>query len=201
MDKKRFKDLLTDLYEKYNPDHLVLVDDLVQRYHDTPYSAIDIIFVKYNHPSRPHYDPIKSTTDYKMDLLKAYEAGARPFRDVDLKAVSIVPQEPAPDEREEVKKFVEEKMVSVDLLVAQKVEEALSKAKSQEDIDFTVTTDNIGEEVIMPNKWHLASLGINARLILRTKSGKTAPFIVKDIIYDSFSFEDKALVMIHLEKA
>ena len=84
MDKNRFRDLLADLYTKYNSDHLKYVDELVSRNYDSPYPAVDSIFIKYNHKSASHYDPVKATVEYKIDLLKAYESGKRPFREVDL---------------------------------------------------------------------------------------------------------------------
>jgi hypothetical protein len=84
MDKNRFKDLLTDLYEKYNKPHLVYVDKLVQENYESPFALVDSIFMKYNHKSMSHYDPVKADAQYRIQLLKDYEAGKRTFRDIDL---------------------------------------------------------------------------------------------------------------------
>lgn len=201
MDKKRFRDLLTDLYQKYNPAHLPYVDELVERNHGSPYAAIETIFRKYNHKNLPHYDPVKATDQYRIDLLKAYEAGGRPFRDVDLEvdAASRVEVPPAP----EVKgPSPEEREKEVERRVAAKVDEAIAALhkKADDGIDYTITMDNVGEEVLLPNKRHLASLGIGARLVLRSATGKPLGFVIKDITYDSFSLEDKVLVMVHLNR-
>jgi len=219
MDKNRFKELLTDLYEKYNKGHLIYVDELVQRNHDSPFPAIDSIFLKYNHKNMPHYDPVKSTDQYKIELLKDYEAGRRTFRDVDLVKEATEHKEESEekqvlDKQEEVEKLTDEKVNKATKEMLEKVSELMAKEvdastkKAIDDfrkfiddgVDYTITMDNLGEDVILPNKRHLASLGINARLIVRTVSGKAVGLVIKDIAYDSFSLQNKVIVSIHLEK-
>lgn len=199
MDKERLKDMLTDLYEKYNPAHKIYVNDLVDKYHSSPYAAIDAIFRKYNHKNLPNYDPAKSTDEYKIDLMKAYEAGGRPFLKVDLQMDSEEHAETPTEVNEVEKKRSEE-------LSEERMQEIVNGAidayqkKQEKSIEYTVTRDNVGEEIILPDMQHLASLGINTRLVVRTVSGKIAGFVVKDVTYDSFTLDDKVLVMIHLQK-
>lgn len=222
MDKQKFKDLLTDLYTKYNKAHLIYVDELVQRNHDAPFAAVDSIFLKYNHKNMSHYDPVKSTNQYKIELLKEYEAGKRTFREVDLlkeaSASKEAIEEKVVDQDKEKQKQVEElvtqkvqgatkeTMDAVNELMGKEVKAATERAIKEfqkfidDGVDYTVTMDDIGEEVVLPNKRHLASLGINARLIVRTESGKPVGLVIKDIAYDSFSLESKVIVSIHLEK-
>ncbi len=218
MDKARFKDLLTDLYEKYNKAHLVYVDDLVQRNYDSPFAAVDSIFLKYNHKSMSHFDPEKATNEYKIELIKSYEAGNRPFREVDIRKEAEAHQE---NKEEEIVKKVEEQKKEVDELLNEKVktladevmqavrkemgvlkENALNELRKSSDdsVDYIVTIDDVGEDVVLPNKKHLAALGMNARLIVRSVSNKAIGLIIKDIAYDSFSLENKVIVSIHLEK-
>jgi hypothetical protein len=218
MDKNRFKDLLTDLYQKYNPEHIKYIDELVARNHDSPYAAIDSIFMKYNHHSMAHYDPVKSTDEYKIQLVKDYEAGKRTFKEVDLAseatAHKVVEEEKQVKvAQEEVKKIAGDKVSEVTSEMMEKVKELMSKeserimqkalesAKRDEDIDYTVSMDNVGEEVVLPNKKHLSALGINTRLIVRGKeSGRPIGLVIKDIAYDSFTSEKNVIVSIHLEK-
>ncbi len=221
MNKDRFRDLLTDLYEKYNPDHVKYIDELVERNHDSPYSAIDSIFMKYNYKSMAHYDPLKSSDEYKLTLIKDYEAGKRPFKEVNLvqEANVVKETERKQDEeqvkatKDEVKKITEEKvteakqgmleqvnaMVKKEMTAA--IEEAMTVFRKSEDIDYTVTMDNVGEDVVLPNKKHLAALGINARLIVKGKnSSRPIGLVIKDIAYDSYTSEKHVIVSIHLEK-
>ena len=218
MDKNRFRDLLADLYTKYNSDHLKYVDELVSRNYDSPYPAVDSIFIKYNHKSASHYDPVKATVEYKIDLLKAYESGKRPFREVDLikdaaEQKDVVEEAEVKVKKEEVEKLTDEKVGKASEKMAGQVLEVLKKevevmvgkAKAEleklmdNDVTYTVTMDDLGVEVILPNKKHLAALGIGTRLIVRTKDDKPIGLVIKDIAYDSFLGE-KVDISIHLER-
>lgn len=218
MDKNRFRDLLTDLYEKYNPDHIKYIEELVVRNHDSPYAAIDSIFMKYNHASMGHFDPIKSTDEYKIQLVKDYEAGKRTFKEVDLVREAttqkvVETQKQVKVAQEEVEKIAESKVTEVTNEMMEKVAELVAKESErvaqkmakelavEDTVDYTVSMDNVGEEVILPNKKHLAALGINTRLIVKGKeSGRPIGLIIKDIAYDSFTSEKNVIVSIHLEK-
>ena len=218
MDKNRFRDLLADLYTKYNSDHLKYVDELVSRNYDSPYPAVDSIFIKYNHKSASHYDPVKATVEYKIDLLKAYESGKRPFREVDLikdaaEQKDVVEEAEVKGKKEEVEKLTDEKVGKASEKMAgqvlevlkKEVEVVVGKAKAEleklmdNDVTYTVTMDDLGVEVILPNKKHLAALGIGTRLIVRTKDDKPIGLVIKDIAYDSFLGE-KVDISIHLER-
>lgn len=216
MDKNRFKDLLTDLYEKYNPEHIKYIDELVSRNHDSPYAAIDSIFMKYNHRSMSHYDPVKSSDEYKVQLVKDYEAGKRTFKQVDLvqeatthkeieeeKQVKVVQEEVKKIAEDRVSEVTNEMMERVKELVAKEAEKIVQKKMKDmsDDVDYTVSMDSVGEEVVLPNKKHLAALGINTRLIVKGKeSGRPIGLIIKDIAYDSFTSDKNVIVSIHLEK-
>lgn len=214
MDKNRFKDLLTDLYTKYNKPHLVYVDKLVQENYESPFVLVDSIFMKYNHKSMSHYDPTKAGEQYRIQLLKDYEAGKRTFRDIDLikeaeeRRLAEQGQQESPEKV--VEKMTDDKIGQATKSILENVSEEISKATSKavedfkktmdDGVDYTITMDDVGEDVILPNKRHLAALGINARLFVKSVSGKLVGFTVKDISYDSFSLGDKVSVTIHLEK-
>lgn len=216
MDKNRFKDLLTDLYEKYNPEHIKYIDELVSRNHDSPYAAIDSIFMKYNHRSMSHYDPVKSSDEYKVQLVKDYEAGKRTFKQVDLvqeatthkeieeeKQVKVVQEEVKKIAEDRVSEVTNEMMERVKELVAKEAEKIVQKKMKDmsDDVDYTVSMDSVGEGVVLPNKKHLAALGINTRLIVKGKeSGRPIGLVIKDIAYDSFTSDKNVIVSIHLEK-
>lgn len=204
IDKGRLKNLLTDLYEKYNPSHLIFVDELAERYKDSPYSAVDMIFFKYNHKNLPHYDPAKATEQYKIELLKAYQQGDRPFQKVDLVTdaqesvmfeAKQVDADQADAHREQQAQVAEEKVVQVVKNIIIETQRAYD-----ESIDYTVTVEGTDEKVILPTNRFLASMAINTRLILKTESGKIMGFMVKDVTYDFFSSDNKVLAMVHLQR-
>lgn len=227
MDKGALKNLLTDLYEKYNPSHLEYVDDLVERYSESPYMAIDTIFFKYNNPRLPHYDPEKSTDEFKLMLLREYESGNRVFKDMDIArdAQSVKNHEDEKRQKEEEekrrveqellkrqqeidstiqktskeqRKELEESLQSTLREFEAKVQNIINENLQKEDIDYSVQVD-YKEGVILPNKKHLAALGMNARIIAKgEESGKPVGLIIKDITYDCFSFDDKVMVQIFL---
>jgi len=198
MDKGKLKDLLTDLYEKYNPSHLTYVEELAENYKDSPYSAIDMILLKYNHKNLPNYDLNKSKEQYKIDLLKAYERGERPFQQTDLASDAQETIEPVQEQVEAKKQQVllsEEKMTEI---VANVV--ASAQKAADDSVEYTVTVEGAGEDVVLPGNRFLASMAINTRVILRAASGKIMGFTVKDVTYDFFTISSKTLVMIHLQK-
>jgi hypothetical protein len=199
MDKENLKNLLTDLYNKYNPAHLVHVDELAERYKDSPYSAIDMIFLKYNHRNLPHYDPNKSKEQYKIDLLKIYESGGRAFQNVDLAADALETSEP---EQKKIENRKEQQVLLSEQRMSDIANDVVSsnQKKRDEAIEYTVTVDGAGENLQLPSSRFLASMAPNTRVILRAESGKIMGFIVKDVTYDFFSLDSKVLAMIHLQR-
>ena len=77
MTKENFKNLLTDLYNVYNPANLQYIDDLVERYSRMEFDAVKNIFLKYNRKSAAYYNPELDTDSYIINLIKEYEAGSR----------------------------------------------------------------------------------------------------------------------------
>lgn len=84
MEKVNFKNLLTDLYNIYNPANIQYVDDLVERYNRMEFDALKNIFIKYNRKSASYYDPSIGTDEYVLNLIKEYESGLRSLENVTL---------------------------------------------------------------------------------------------------------------------
>jgi len=84
MTKENFKNLLTDLYNVYNPANLQYIDDLVERYSRMEFDAVKNIFLKYNRKSAAYYNPELDTDSYIINLIKEYEAGSRSWESVTL---------------------------------------------------------------------------------------------------------------------
>ena len=85
MEKTKFKNLLTDLYNIYNPANLQYIDDLVERYARLEFDALKNVFIKYNNKAFPYYDSEVGTDQYILNLIKEYESGLRSLKDVNIK--------------------------------------------------------------------------------------------------------------------
>ena len=86
MRKEQFNDLLTDLYTAYNSDYIKYIPSLVEKNHGgLEVDAVMMIFMKYNHSSAAHYDPVKSTDQFAIDLVNQYSNGKRTLKDWSLK--------------------------------------------------------------------------------------------------------------------
>jgi len=100
MEKINFKNLLTDLYNIYNPANIQYVDDLVDRYNRLEFDALKNIFIKYNRKSASYYDSSVGTDEYIYNLIKEYEAGLRSLENVTLQDHII--EKPEVIEKQEV---------------------------------------------------------------------------------------------------
>lgn len=86
MRKEQFTDLLTDLYTAYNADYLKYIPSLVDKHSGgMEIESVITIFMKYNHNSAAHYDPVKSTDQYAINLAKEYSEGKRTLKNWSLK--------------------------------------------------------------------------------------------------------------------
>lgn len=220
MQKDKLTNLLNDLYEKYNTDHLQYVPSLVDKYSSSPYQAIEMVFFKYNHPSLPNFDPVKSTEPYIIQLIKDYEAGKRTFKQIDIiqdaqkskeqnvmvveeertktsKEIAERVKETNEQQKEELAKFIDNKIEAFKKTIT----EIMNEKNKDENVEYTVIVSNTDETVILPNKKQISNLGINSRIIAKTESGKPIGLIIKDITYDSLTSDDKVIISIFLERS
>jgi hypothetical protein len=84
MEKEKFKLLLTDLYNLYNPANIQYVDDLVEKYNRLEFDALKNVFIKYNRKSAAYYDANIGTDKYIHNLIKEYNAGLRSLENLKL---------------------------------------------------------------------------------------------------------------------
>jgi hypothetical protein len=197
MKKEKFKILLEDLYGLYNPEHLKYVDSLVDRYHETPYSAVDMILMKYNHPTFSHYDPFMASDDYKLELIRQYATGERPLLDLNL-ASEAKKHKDELKEKETIPNKLENGISDMERRLFE-----LEKRLLEDEIEYTVIVNNLDKQgdPVLPNKKQLAALGVGARMVLSLSTGNIAGYSIKDIIYDSVSIPDKVSVTIFIERA
>lgn len=108
MKKEDFKELLTDLYAAYNPDYIKYIPQLVEKYHRQEFSAVEMVLLKYNHESKPHYDPDKANDEYVHSLINDYSEGNRSLKGFTLEMEIKRRQEAEANKTEEQKRLEEE---------------------------------------------------------------------------------------------
>jgi ElaB/YqjD/DUF883 family membrane-anchored ribosome-binding protein len=225
MKKEHFKLLLIDLYTAYNQDHLQYIDDLVERYSNgLEHDAIDTIFLKYNRKTASHYDPQKSTDEYRLQLIKDYSEGKRTLQgwianDIQEDKTAEL-QKKIEEENQKVKQnldslkdqFSEREKQIVDFY-EKKIGEITNQIQNIKPIEKTITqtvhqnssirisTNYTESKLILPNKETLACLGIGTMLVVKSEAGKTIGLKIKDIIYDCVSDANgKPIIEIILDK-
>lgn len=78
MNKQYFEELLTHLYQIYNPSKTSDVPFLVEKYgglNGLEFDAIKTFFLKYNQRSNSNYDPEVGTDRYVNGIIKEYSNG------------------------------------------------------------------------------------------------------------------------------
>ncbi len=212
MKKENFSNLLTDLYQLYNPEYLQYVPDLVDKYHRMEHSAVEMIFLKYNHKNSPFYDEEKYTEAYIIKLIKEYEQGNRILKDAKLvekkkeedlqkykiendtkkiseevgKKIDEVKEETAKRE-EETQKIISEYQKALEGLNKQLSEQKPQNNSHFDAVDIKINLFYTESEIKLPNKEILASLGIGSRILVVNSENKPIGLEVKEITYDCIS--------------
>ncbi len=229
MKKDNFRNLLTDLYNIYNPASLIYVDDLVEKYSRLEFDSLKNIFIKYNRKTSPYYNPEFDTDKYAISLIREYEGGSRSLQNVNLKEqyqekVENLEQK---SKEEDIKKIetlqkevageVDKKIQTIEKSFDEKeqsfktslekiykdFEEKLTALReSTDDVTIRIFNTNSNSELELPNKKIIAGLGKGSRLILRDEEGKMIGMEIVDVTYDGVSdINGKPLVEVYLEKA
>lgn len=217
MHKENFKNLLTDLYNIYNPANLSYVDDLVERYSRMEADAVKNIFIKYNHKSAEHYNPDLGTDDYIINIIREYEGGSRVLQNVNIKADSIAKKQseqektkPVPQQtvleftkdiksefskkEDELKKSFQEQTESIKNFAKEEIQKfndeikkAIETSTKAQEPTVRVFSTYTNTELQLPNKKYLASLGIGARIITTDENKKVIGLEISDITIDYVS--------------
>ena len=207
MEKSKFTNLLTDLYNIYNPNGKEHIPELVELYSRYEFDSVKKIFIKYNHRRQSFYDPKVGGDDYVIQLVKDYGNGERPFQNYKLITTE--------DKRlEELKKREEqstEKFTGFKSELAGEVEEQVTKMKefllktekevakkvgaihelmsSDTDFDIKILLQETDEELDLQDKEKLVGLGIGARLVMKNKEENIFGLEITDILCDFVSNE------------
>jgi len=126
MESNRFKELLTDLYNIYNPDKLSDIERIVSQYNGREFDAIKTVYIKYNFRQSPSYDSNLGTDKHVKSLIENYSQGNR------ILALDFINNQKQNQEKkriEEQNKLVQEK---IKIELQKQIEEEEKKNKIKE---------------------------------------------------------------------
>jgi len=207
MEKANFNNLLTDLYNIYNPNGKEHIPELVELYNRQEFDAVKKIFIKYNHRRQPFYDSNIGSDDYVIQLVKDYAAGKRTMQEYKLITVEerreqeLQKREQQSDKKltglkseltgeigEQVKKM-QDFLSETEKEVAKKVAAIHELMNSDPDFDVKIILQETGEELDLQDKTKLVGLGIGARLVMKNKEENIFGLEIVDILCDFVSQE------------
>lgn len=214
MKKEQFSQLLTDLYQAYNPDYVQYVPQLVERYSGIEFAAVEMVIIKYNRKNASFYDPEKDSNEYKLALIKDYSEGKRTLQGLKLEEIQKEDKNAAENKKlqENINKTIEElanDFSKKEKAYEEQIEELKKLASAEprksglyDDIEIKIISNYTENQVKLPNKDTLVGLGVGARIITSTPDGsKVIGLKVVDIIYDCVSdFNGKQIIEIILDK-
>lgn len=207
MNKESFKTLLEDLYNMYNPQEANKIEEnqLIEKYNGREYDAVHMTILKYNNKNSLYHDPKRNELSYVQYLINEYDKGNRVL--IEEKEEQDKKKEEKP-ETENIKQEVDDKFKDIDERLSgldqkiEKLEKNIRKSKESgkskvDDIPVEVNIINTEEEVDLPNKYVLLSLGENARFITKTQNGNIIGLRIKDILLQNI---DTTSIEITVEK-
>ena len=219
MNKEVFKNLLTDLYNIYNPANIIYVDDLVEKYNRLEFDSLKNIFIKYNRKDSPHYESTVGTDEYIFKLLKEYESGARPLENTKLNNQIIETPKIAEKAMEPVEKIQEkQKETNTEIEQPFKEKEELFKQtldeiykdfekrlqmlkESNDDVIIRIFSTHSNSELNLPNKKTIAGMGKGSRLVVKDENNNTIGLEIVDVTYDGISnINGKPLIEVFVKK-
>ena len=77
MTKESFAQLLSDLYDIYQPAKKADITNLLDKYNGQEFDAVYHLLFKYNYPKSEHYNPEIGTPANIKELINKYSAGER----------------------------------------------------------------------------------------------------------------------------
>ena len=205
MEKNNFANLLTDLYNIYNPNGKENIPELVELYNRQEFDAVKKIFIKYNHRRQDFYNPNVGDDDHVHKIIKEYSNGERSMQDYKkITAEDRMKEELEKRDQESAKNLtgfktelsgeVEEQVRKMEKFLAETERDVAKKVSAIRELMNPEPTFNIkiilqetAEELNLQNKEKLVGLGIGARLVMKNLEEKTYGLEIVDILCDFIS--------------
>ncbi len=208
MTKDQFKLLITDLYTLYNPEKLIHVDALTEKFKDMTYDFIDNVLITYNNKNLPYFDIKKDEKEYRQHLLREYAKGNRILQNSSIqdeikKANDTKIQEEKQKEELRLRqaKEQEEKNAKKEEDKPKFKEEILKDALTYDRFEVSIQNNYTEKQLQIPeNKTHLFFLSKGSRILLPDVEGKPVGLEVIDVVCDLWSMNDKVSILIILDK-
>lgn len=223
MDRNSFNNLLTDLYEIYQPSKKADIPGLLEKYNGQEFDALYHIFFKYNYPKSEHYNPELGTPVNIKFLIDRYSAGERallPFfkKEPMVNQQEIIEQkvqQAAEQTTGQVRELVEDKIKNIDQHIEKRLQEIIklkeelgimmteaanAKNRSIDDSNVEIKLNLLWteKEVILPQT--VGNMCIGTRFLVFDVDNKFHGFEIKDITEDYISAPGKCIKEITIDK-
>lgn len=239
MNEEHFKILLEDLYDKYNHTKKSEVPNLVTKYNGQEFEAIKTFYFKYNYKTHPKYDPNAGTDVFIKNIIEQYSEGKRPIRDKsdvpsieeqrianlnkEKEEASLEINNVSELKKEELLKFADEKIKSLDELIEakgkkleeiikkmdymiedrmkkinEKSSELISHKKNEEHIEIKINLDYAETDIEIPKD--ISTMAVGTRFLMLDQNKKILAFEIKDIFCDYVTNPDKCIKEINIQR-
>lgn len=191
MENNTFELLLTDLYDKYNPENKKEIPNIINKYVGQELDAVYLFLTKYNYSKHKNYDANLNDLNKVKNLLLEYNAGKRSLNESKAEEPSI---------EETIKKNVENKISNT----AENLNETLKKALNQfkeefssqipkpvakeDDCEIKLNILYTESEFKIPTA--IKDFSIGTRFLIKGSDGKLLAMEVKNVFCDFISLAD-----------
>lgn len=174
MKRENFLMLLEDLYKIYSPSKVKDVSALADKYNGQEFDCVKYVYMTYNFPRSPAYDPKLGTDKHVRSLLDSYDKGLRPI---------IEPEpEPEPIPTEPSKPLV--------------TPQEPPKQSSRVEVEYVLNF----EEDIVDLPVEVSEMAVGSRMGLLDKAGVPMAIEVLDIFYDLLSVPGKCVKKVTINR-
>lgn len=221
MDKQNFENLLTDLYDAYNPSKKGDIPGLLVKYNGQEFDAIYTLLFRYNYPKSEHYIPEIGSVQNIKYLIEKYSAGERIFFNLLKKAnpnqTEIIEQKVQQVQDEikstaaqtagQVQTVIDDKLNAVDTYIKQRVQD-LDRLVLEIQNKYLPAEDNLLEiklnilwtekELNIPSS--VKNMSIGTRFLVFDSEKKFHGLEIKDIFEDYITIPGKCIKEITIDK-
>jgi hypothetical protein len=205
MNKEHFKNLLEDLYEKYNHAKLSEVESIVESGNGREFDVIKKFYFKHNFSSHPNYDINAGSDIWVENLIDKYSNGFRVIKD----KPSTTEEIPQPDIKKELELWFDDKQKQLEDIITQfkqslseikpigPIEPIIDSGKGHIELQINYDNGNISEISLPPD---IDTYSVGTRFLVNGPDNRLMAFKIEEIVMDYISVPDKCLKEIHIIK-
>jgi hypothetical protein len=220
MTRENFQQLLTDLFNKYNPSKIGDIPFILEKYSGREFEAVKTLIFKYNFRVHPSYDPQAGTDKYVENLLKKYSDGSRPLDKIYTEEKKIEDanqikseilenlQSVLFNERKLLDEYLLAERKSLDEYLAEKLskisdfDNKLSKLTFEEPannkIELKLNLNYVDSDIELPK--NIGEMSTGDRIITLTANGSPVFLEITGVVYDFLSIPGQYIKEITIDK-